>query len=198
MMYLDLANEFCLTSVREYLHALIENAHFVMPDNAVDADKWIEFIQYNLGQWFHPNNVHFLGKNSNYWTDILGGNPILTNNGSEALNSALNKEFPSGGYISKATAVKGLHEFFTVKNRHFVTFVNDGKWRKRDKKMMNKFCKFRRLGLFLEHFTSMYYYDAGLCKQALMEVVFKFGNINDMDVNRNWERLSNWVSLFEL
>ena len=89
MMYL--ANEFHLTSVREYLHALIKNAHIVMPDNAVVAHKWIKFIQYNLGQWFIQNNVHFLGKHSNYWTDILDGNPIFTNNGSEAINSALKK-----------------------------------------------------------------------------------------------------------
>ena len=54
------------------------------------------------------------------------------------MNSAFNKKIPSGGYISKATAVKDLHEFFKIKNQHYVTFVND-------EQMMNKFCKFRQL-----------------------------------------------------
>ena len=112
VMYLDLRDEFKLHSVREYLEAIIENEHGFMPDNPIAADKFIEFIRYNLGQWFNRNNVHFLGNNSNYRLNISGGNPILTNNGFECLNFALNQYFKSGGYISNTCAVQGLHNFY--------------------------------------------------------------------------------------
>ena len=89
MMYLDLSDHFQLSSCREYMFAMIDTVHIGMPDNPTFADKFV-------GQWFNPNSGHFLGKNSNYWTDIIDGNPIFTNNGSKSMNSALNHLFPSG------------------------------------------------------------------------------------------------------
>ena len=140
MMYLDLSDDLQLSTCREYMFAMIDTVHVGLPNNPTSADQFVEFLQYNLGQWFNPNSVHFQGEDSNYWTDIFGCNRIFTNNGSESMNSALNHLFPSGGYISKATAVKDLHRFFDERGADYITFTNDLKMRKRGKKVLRRFC----------------------------------------------------------
>ena len=141
-----------LSTCRKYMFAMIDTVHVGVPNNLTSADQFVEFLQYNLGQWFNPNSVHFQGEDSNYWTDIFGCNRIFTNNGSESMNSALNHLFPSGGYISKATAVKGLQRFFNERGADYITFTNDLKMRKGGKNVLRLFRKFQKLASFCQQF----------------------------------------------
>ena len=72
------------------------------------------------------------------------------------------------------------------------------RYKKRGKRVLRRFCKFQKLATFFQQFQLANNMDEGLCKRALTEVTFKFGNINDPDVNRNYEYYHRQQSLIEL
>ena len=84
--------------------------------------------------------------------------------------------------------VRGLREFYLHKRIQLVTFLADKKLKRRNKKVLEKFEKMRKLTEFL-HLLFTQPLPHELKFEIYFEICYKFGFINDPNVNSEFERL---------
>ena len=168
-------------------HDILQLSKFEAQSSLMGADltKYVNFIDnYLLKVWFNRNSVYFAGKYSNFFVDIeTEPTPQLTNNPSESLNKNL-KGFYNMGFISKTNMARGILKFFEEKHYQLRTFQSDEKKRYRNPKDLAKFAKMKKLTGLLSTAMLDEGVDEEFRKQIFYEVVFKFGNIMDTDVNQ--------------
>ena len=78
---------------------------------------------------------------------------------------------------------EGLQQFYRKKHRHLNSFLDNEKKKKRRKQDLHKFEKMKKLTNCLGLAMTMDI-DADFLQQVFFEIVFKFGNILDDNVNR--------------
>ena len=95
-------------------------------------EKYDDFCNYLERYYFSERSIFSFTQINNYYDDILNGDFDTTNNGSECLNSCLNRQI-TGGFSSNATMSQIIHS-------HKANFLNQ----KFLKLSLNKLNKRRR------------------------------------------------------